>query len=72
MPEVSWFLTDGVAAAGQTALTGCVSVIVFQASLAVGPVRVVNAVDAVTSVTRGTIQLCIEVTFGTLAVTVTG
>lgn len=63
--------TNRVAAAGETALAGGVSVVVIQASLAVRPIRIVSTVAAVTSMTSGTIQLRIEVTFGTLSVTVT-
>ncbi len=63
--------TNRVAAAGETALAGGVSVVVIQASLTVRPIRIVSTVAAVTSVTSGPIQLRIEVTFGTLSVAVT-
>ncbi len=65
-------LTDAVAAAGQAAAAALLSVVVVQAALTVGPVGVVSTVSAVTSVTRGPVQLCIEVTLGTLPVTVAG
>ena len=59
-------LTDSVAAAGQAAAAARVPVVVVQASLAVGAVGVVGAVFAVTPVTRGPVQLGIEVTLGAL------
>lgn len=65
-------LTDGVAAAGQAAVAALLSVVEVQAALAVGPVRVVGAVPAVTSVTRGPVQLGVEVTLGALPVAVAG
>lgn len=60
-----------VAAAGQTALTGGLSVVVGQASLTLRPICIVSTVTAVTSVTSGTIQLRVEVTFSALSITVT-
>lgn len=63
--------TNRVAAAGETALARGVSVVVIQASLAVRPIRIVSTIAAVTSMTSGTIQFRIEVTFATLSITVT-
>lgn len=63
--------TNRVAAAGETALAGGVSVVVVPASLTVRPIRIVGTVSAVPSVTSGTIQLRIEITFATLSITVT-
>lgn len=65
-------LTDGVAEAGQAAAGARVSVVVVEATLAVGAVRVVGAVPAVPAVTGGPVQLGIEVTLGTLPVTLAG
>lgn len=65
-------LTDGVAEAGQAAAGARVSVVVVEATLAVGAVRVVGAVPAVPAVTGGPVQLGIEVTLSTLPVTLAG
>lgn len=65
-------LTDGVAEAGQAAAGARVSVVVVEATLAVGAVRVVGAVPAVAAATGGPVQLGIEVTLATLPVTLAG
>lgn len=65
-------LTDGVAAAGQAAAAALVSVVVVKAALTVGAIGVVGTVSAVATVTRGPVQLCVEVTLRALPVTVAG
>lgn len=65
-------LTDGVAEAGQAAAGARVSVVVVEATLAVGAVRVVGAVPAVAAVTGGPVQLGVEETLGTLPATLAG
>lgn len=69
---LSWYsvLTHWVAAARQTAVAGCVPVVVVQAALAVGAVCVVGAVAAVASVAGGAVQLGVKVALDTLAITV--
>lgn len=67
-----WLLrTNRVAAAGKTALPRRISVVVVQASLTVRPICIVGTVAAVTSMSSGTIQLGVEVTFRALSVTIT-
>lgn len=65
-------LTDGAAAAGQAAATALLPVVVVEATLTVGAVRVVGTVSAVTAVTGGAVQLRVIVTLGALPITVTG
>lgn len=59
-----------VTAAGQAVLVWTQSVVVVQAALTVGSVRVVGAVAAVTSVTRGTEQSRVKKAFVALAIAV--
>jgi hypothetical protein len=72
--RIYWYrlqtLTYWVAAAGQAAGARCVSVVVVQAVLTVGPVCVVGTVAAVSSVAGGTVELRVEVALCTLAITV--
>lgn len=64
-------LTHRVTAAEKAPAARGVPVVVVQAALAVGPVKVVGAVATVASVSRGSIQLRIEVALCTLAIAVT-
>lgn len=64
-------LTHGVTAALKAAAAGSVPVVVVQAPLTVGPVKVVCTVAAVASAACGPIQLWIEVALRTLAIAVT-
>ena len=65
-------LTHWVAAAREAAAAAPLSVVVVEAALAVGPIRVVSTVPAVATVPGGPVQLGVEVTSGALPVTVTG
>lgn len=65
-------LTNRAAAAGQTAATAVLPVVVVQASLAVGAVRVVGAVPTVATVACGAVQFSIVVALGTLTIAVAG
>lgn len=59
-----------VTAAGQAVLVWTQSVVVVQTALTVGSVRVVGAVAAVTSMTRGTVQSRVEKAFSALTIAV--
>lgn len=65
-------LTDSVATTGQTTVAIPVLIVVVKTALTVWTVRVVGTVSAVTTVTRGPVQLSIKVTLATLPVTVAG
>lgn len=70
-PAVWLLRTNRVAAAGKTALAGRISIVVVQASLTVRTICIVSTAATVTSVSSGTIQLGVEVTFCALSITVT-
>lgn len=65
-------LTDGAAAAGQAAAAAVLPVVVVQAALAVGAVRVVCAVPTVATVAGGAVQFGIVVALRTLSIAVAG
>lgn len=65
-------LTNRVAAAGQAAAATLFSVVVVKAALTVWAVGIIGTVPATTTMTSGSVQLCIIVTLGALAVTIAG
>lgn len=65
-------LTNRAAAAGQAAAAAVLPVVVVQAALAVGAIRVVSAVPAVATMAGGTVQFGVVVALGTLTIAVTG
>lgn len=65
-------LTNGAAAARQAAAAAVLPVVVVQAALAVGAIRVVGAVPTVTTVAGGAVQLGVVVALRTLTIAVAG
>lgn len=65
-------LTDGAAAARQAAAAAVLPVVVVQAALAVGAIRVVSAVPTVTTVAGGAVQFGVVVALRTLTIAFAG